>query len=62
MSPIRLGPERPRWRCPAKTENYRPDFSSEGEIVAAPAQKPDNTAVGIRCANYATLSIRKYWH
>jgi hypothetical protein len=21
--------ERLRWRCPAKTENYRPDFSSE---------------------------------
>jgi hypothetical protein len=21
--------ERLRWRCPAKTENYKPDFSSE---------------------------------
>jgi hypothetical protein len=29
------------------------------EIVAALFQKTENMAVGIRCADYATLSIRK---
>jgi hypothetical protein len=31
----------------------------EDEILAAPVYKIENTAVGIRCADYATLSIRK---
>jgi hypothetical protein len=29
MSPVGLIRERLRFRCPAKTEKYRPDFSSE---------------------------------
>jgi hypothetical protein len=32
------------------------------EIVAAPVYKAENMAVGIRCADYATPSIRKHWH
>jgi hypothetical protein len=32
------------------------------EIVAAPVQKSGNTALGIRCADHATVSVRKSWH
>jgi hypothetical protein len=32
------------------------------EIVAAPVYKTENTALGIRCADHVTPSIRKSWH
>jgi hypothetical protein len=32
------------------------------EIVAAPVKKTENTTGGIRCADHATLSIRKSWY
>jgi hypothetical protein len=32
------------------------------EKVASPVKKIENTAVGIRCADHATPSIRKRWH
>jgi hypothetical protein len=32
------------------------------EKKMAPVYKPENTAVGIRCADHATPSIRKSWH
>jgi hypothetical protein len=32
------------------------------EIVAAPVKKTETTTGGIRCADHATLSVRKIWH
>jgi hypothetical protein len=32
------------------------------KIVLAPVYKTENTAMGIRCTDHATPSIRKSWH